>query len=502
VYVKCPGHDYGYDKINAAYSDCGSPGTLDTIRSLTGLQVNYLITVNFRGFQQVVDKLGGIWMDVDHRYYHSNAGTLPGSPDRYSEINLYPGYQKLNGSQALSYVRYRHTDNDIYRTARQQAFVKAVREQISKVSITDVPRIISAIVRNVIVGKKGGGAPSDHTIFNYAWFLYHMPRGNIFQVKIPNLQLGPSYVTASQSSIQEAIREFERPDVKAPEEAGSVVLHHRIGPKTRAPAPHQTTVTLLNGNGYAGSATLGANGLHSRGYRIVYPPNGIPDNAPHKTFRTQVYFDPSKARSKAAAHGIANLFGAADVGRLPQELKPLSNGSMVVVVVGLTFHGSLAPAPVDHTPPKQPAEVTASPAHTRVLLRRASRKVPFKLEFPRLIEKTSTLDPSMPIRTYAIDHDNKAVRLTYVMGDGLDHWGIQETDWTDAPVLADSNFPHTIKGREFDFFWNGPDLHMVVLHQNGATYWVVNTLLDTLSPQTMVAIAKSLTPMPPPRRKR
>ena len=83
-------------KINAAYADCGSRGTLDTVRKLTGVPVNYLITVNFRGFTQVVDKLGGIWMDVDRRYYNNNSG-----PSGYATINLQPGYQKLNGYQAL-----------------------------------------------------------------------------------------------------------------------------------------------------------------------------------------------------------------------------------------------------------------------------------------------------------------------------------------------------------------------------------------------------------------
>ena len=53
------------------------PGSMSTIKELTGLPINYLITVNFRGFTQVVDKLGGIWIDVDRRYFHSNSGTSP-----------------------------------------------------------------------------------------------------------------------------------------------------------------------------------------------------------------------------------------------------------------------------------------------------------------------------------------------------------------------------------------------------------------------------------------
>jgi LCP family protein required for cell wall assembly len=512
VLIKCPARyqvtPY-YDKINAAYSLCKSPGTLDTVRSLTGLPINYLITVNFRGFTQVVDKLGGVWMDVDRRYFHSNAGTAIGSDERYSEINLLPGYQRLNGAQALSYVRYRHTDNDIYRNARQQAFVRAMRQQISSsISPLKLPGIIGAITHNIEVGKGGGGGPSEKTVLNYAFFAYNMPKGNVFQVKIPNLQLGPSDVTASSESIQAAVRDFEHPDVEAPEKAGSVVLHRRIGSRNNAPRPSQTSVTVLNGNGVAGSATLASDGLHRIGYRVVYPPNGIPANAPAHTcprvtcFYTKVFFDPSRRRARAAAHKVANLFGSADVLKMARVVRPLSNGSMVVVVVGQTFHGRLAPAPVDHTPPKQPPEVTRNVRATLGMLQKARRKVPFRLEVPTLIESSSSPDTAgMPIRVYRINGDKKAVRLTFRIAGGLDYWAIEETDWDNAPVLTDSNFNNTIKGRKYSFYWDGPNLHMVALSQNGATYWVVNSLLDKLSPQTMVAIAKGLRPMAPARKR-
>jgi len=65
------GHVVTTDRINSAYSRCSAKGTLLTIKHLTGLPVNYLITVNFHGFKEVVDKLGGVWMDVDRRYYNN-----------------------------------------------------------------------------------------------------------------------------------------------------------------------------------------------------------------------------------------------------------------------------------------------------------------------------------------------------------------------------------------------------------------------------------------------
>ena len=79
------------------------------MKHLTNLKINYLITVNFHGFKEVVDKLGGVWMDVDRRYYNRNTGS---AYDNYANIDLQPGYQKLTGGQALDFVRFRHTDDD------------------------------------------------------------------------------------------------------------------------------------------------------------------------------------------------------------------------------------------------------------------------------------------------------------------------------------------------------------------------------------------------------
>src|SRR5205085_9124438 len=96
-----PSYPDATDRINSAYARCGPKGTLLTVKHLTGLPINYLITVNFHGFKQVVDKLGGVWMDVDRRYYNRNTGSYY---DNYANINLQPGYQKLSGGQALDFV--------------------------------------------------------------------------------------------------------------------------------------------------------------------------------------------------------------------------------------------------------------------------------------------------------------------------------------------------------------------------------------------------------------
>jgi hypothetical protein len=62
-------------------------------------------------------------------------------------------------------------------------------------------------------------------------------------------------------------------------------------------------------------------------------------------------------------------------------------------------------------------------------------------------------------------------------------------------VLTDRNFHRKIGGRTYWFYYHGARLHRVVLQLGGVGYWVVNTLADSLSSETMIAIAKGLQPL-------
>jgi hypothetical protein len=256
------------------------------------------------------------------------------------------------------------------------------------------------------------------------------------------------------------------------------------------------TTTVLNGNGIAGSAANAAFELGQRGYKIVLPPTGKPQNAPtFQYFRTTVYYDAAQRRAKAAAAALANLFGDADVKPLPPNFTTLANGAIATVVVGQNFHGTIAAAPVDKTPVRQPALVTPNAAMTRSLLMQVRKRVRFRLQVPRLVESSSRLEFDAPIRVYNISKGHRAVRLTFRIGSN-EYWGIEETNWNDAPALAQPSFIHKIRGREYALYYSGAHLHMVVLRKDGATYWVVNSVLDELSNETMLAIARGLAPLP------
>jgi LCP family protein required for cell wall assembly len=490
------GHVVTTDRINSAYSRCGPKGTVLTIKHLTGLPINYLITVNFHGFKEVVDKLGGIWMDVDRRYYNKNTGSYL---DNYANINLQPGYQLLSGQQALDFVRFRHTDSDLTRVARQQEFVRSFKEQVAQnFSITKFPSLINTITKNIEVGEGGHTLQGDQVI-SYALFAQGLPAGHLFQDKIENVQCGIG-CTASASDIQAAVNQFQTPDVQSSKAANASALGKKL--KTKTPPVTSVSVTVVNGSGVAAAAANTSYLLQQRGYVTQVPPNNLGANTPTGTtyFHSKIYYDPAQKGAKEAALAMQNLVQPAEVVKLPRTpwLLSLDPGSMLMVVLGTAYPGTIAPAPTVIAPVHQVAAVRSDASYGTDLLRPLKSKVRFPLMVPTVLEQNSypdTLTGDKPVRQYWMDKPggHKGVRL--VFHDGSLFWGVEETNYDGVPVLADKSFRHDLGGREFDLYYNGSHLHMVVLHAHGASYWVVNTLLDDLSNETMLAIAKGLKPL-------
>lgn len=119
--VTIPGR--GLDKINHAYAYGGISLTKKTVEDFLRISLPYHVVVNLTGIEELIDKLGGITINVEKRmYYVDFAGDL--------KIDLQPGRQKLSGKQAMGYLRYRQSDSDFARIRRQQNFLKALADQV------------------------------------------------------------------------------------------------------------------------------------------------------------------------------------------------------------------------------------------------------------------------------------------------------------------------------------------------------------------------------------
>jgi LCP family protein required for cell wall assembly len=229
--VTIPGH--GIDKINAAYGEGGLDLTTRTVKDLLSapgqrFRVNHAIAVNFKGFRDAVDVVHCVYVDVDRRYYHSNAGVPIGQ--RYAEIDVQPGYQPLCGQQALAYVRFRHLDNDIVRADRQQDFLRAASTQLSTSSLlSNLNPLVKAFAKSTSSDANLQTARGILRLLRLAASSAGRP---VRQVRFPHTfvqsptapattALGPlavpaptglgDYVTATPAQIQRAVREFLHP---------------------------------------------------------------------------------------------------------------------------------------------------------------------------------------------------------------------------------------------------------------------------------------------------
>ncbi|MGK2931260.1 MAG: LCP family glycopolymer transferase, partial [Solirubrobacterales bacterium] len=199
--VEIPG--YGTDKFNAAFSYGGPTLTLKTIKSVTGLDINHVINVDFQGFAEVVDAIHCVFVDVDQDYYHSNEESV----EQYAEIDIDAGYQKLCGADALEFARYRHGDSDLARAARQQDLVGEVRNRLSFNEIlSQRGELIKAFADNTKSDIEGGDE-----ILELLKLLFDSRDASVVEVKFPNtftFENGISYVEATPQEIQGAVDQF------------------------------------------------------------------------------------------------------------------------------------------------------------------------------------------------------------------------------------------------------------------------------------------------------
>ena len=209
------GHVYYPRKINAAYtigsleggSDRAAELATETIEHLLHIKVNGVVDVTFKGFIDIVDTLGCVYVNVDHRYFNEPNGSIE---TNYSAINLQPGYQKLCYEKALSYVRYRHDDSDFVRVARQQDFIRDLREQVPASQIISEIDKVSKAVGKAVISTFHSSAGQLIELAELAAFSQQKPLRQVkFQAENVDATIdGESYVTTSPALIKATVDDF------------------------------------------------------------------------------------------------------------------------------------------------------------------------------------------------------------------------------------------------------------------------------------------------------
>ncbi|HEU5214754.1 MAG TPA: LCP family protein [Gaiellaceae bacterium] len=501
---------YTHSRINSAWSLCpgnnGPAATLNTMEHLTHLPINYLITLDFHAFKQLVNRLHGVYMNVDRRYYiPPHTGT--------SAINLRPGYQKLNGGEALSYVRFRHFDSDIYRTGRQQLFLEALKARLktelalSKLPF-EIPKLIGVLKHNLEYVKAGGGPVSISELESYLGIAYHLPPGHLFRNQIPINDFsypminGASLVEAPPSAVSAAVHSFLHPNVSDAQRVNLQLSGRKpkTKPKRKPLAKSDVSVLVLNAGDTPGEASNTTYLLSTDGYTTKTLPANVPANAPQAQRDSTVYYDPVQPNAKQAAQQLRPLFGANSHVRqmttaIAEYAKEAGN-PLTVVAVGTSFGGKLVVPhkvkPLPHLPP----QVSPGRSATAPRLGGLTGRVHFPVLAPGQIARYSQLDSisNQGVRVFSPLRGKHEVALTFFTPQGL-YWQIEETDWTSAPILANPSLQIPYHHNKLLVYTNSGAIQMVALRTPKGVYMVMNTILNQLSNSTMVAIAKSLEPL-------
>jgi LCP family protein required for cell wall assembly len=288
--VDIPGH--GTDKINAAYEIGGPALTLKTVKQLTGLPINHVINVDFKGFSSAIDAIGCIYVDVDRQYLNDTAA--------YAFIHVDAGYQKLCGDKALQFARFRHEDSDLVRGVRQQEVVKAMKQQISVSGLIGKRDKLENIFGKYTTSD---GALKDRgeilTLAKLAIFSAGQPIREVQfkgDVGITSGGAGvPSYVTASPATVDRLVQQFLGvEESKGPKPAGLPKSKKKRQPSDtggleKAPDPGKLEAIALIKAGAGGQLPVYYPTIRLTGSTFVDPPRfykiKTPEHRAEKSYR-------------------------------------------------------------------------------------------------------------------------------------------------------------------------------------------------------------------------
>ena len=262
------------DQLAFLGNEAGRTAAVATVEKLTGVHIDHFAEVNLDGFYELANVLGGVEVCLNHSVYDPNSGA-----------NFHAGYQHLNASQALAFVRQRDglPNGDLDRTHRQQAFIDSVTHQLRAGGVlsdlTKTQALLSVAQQYVITD-------AGWNLLDFAAQARDLTSGNLIFRTLPI----EGYATIDGQAANVVNPAYIKAIVRA------TLYPAPSPPRARHEA---TTVDVLNGGHTAGLAGRVTAALATAGYRA-----GKIGNTGHRT-ATAVLYGPG---TSADASKIATMF--------------------------------------------------------------------------------------------------------------------------------------------------------------------------------------------------
>ncbi len=266
--------EYGVNKLNAAYAIGGAALTVETVSELAGVPISHYAEINFDGFKDIVDALGGVEVDVPMEIDDEDAGG-----------HLDAGLQTLNGDQALILCRSRHAydeygDGDSYRAANQRLVLAAIAKKILSADVVTMASTVTALSNYVTTDL------SINDIVGLAQIMQGLdPSTDIYSGMEPTTSLYTDGIWYEINDTEEWEKMMDRVDQGLPpteedivdESSGTVLASTGSGQLNEeqdgedgatSSSKKEGSVAVRNGNGLAGAGLEAASKLEDQGYTV------------------------------------------------------------------------------------------------------------------------------------------------------------------------------------------------------------------------------------------
>lgn len=272
LWVSIPG--YEENRINTAnyigdlkgYPGGGSALVKKTIEYNLGIRVHYYVRLNFEGFVRLIDRIGGIDIDVPQEIRDTQYPD-PDNPGAYTTIYIPAGLQHMDGATALKYARTRHVDSDFGRLGRQQQVIMAVRDRVLRLDL--IPQLLPHL--SELMNEMGDAVQTDlqpTDIIRLAQLAQQIDDTNIKRGIVDSSMTVP-WTTYNGAQVLLLDRDKVRPLVKElfPDKSPGLdeteveVLDHL--------AAEQARIAVQNGTTTGSLATHTAAFLKERGFQVV-----------------------------------------------------------------------------------------------------------------------------------------------------------------------------------------------------------------------------------------
>ena len=324
----------GQQKLNAAHSIGGAAYTVETVSKLAGVPITHYAEINFDGFKDIVDALGGVEVDVPMTIDDEDAGGY-----------VAQGLQTLNGDQALILCRARHAydefgDGDRYRAANQRLVLSAIAKKILSSDAATMVNSVQALsqyvttdfeiadILSIAAGLRGldpekdiytAMEPTTSAYINEGWYEY----------------LDTAAWKTMMSRVDQGLPPTEEDEVD--ETSGTVLATTGSGAANAEKQPSSSgstakkasTVTVKNGNGLAGAGAEAAEKLEALGYTVE---TGNAESFDYS--QTIVVYE--RGDQATEAREIANAIG---VGKAQQNNGEYAFEGDFLVVLGADWEG-------------------------------------------------------------------------------------------------------------------------------------------------------------------